>query len=593
MNVIIPMTGYGSRFVAAGYKELKPFIKIMDKPIIEWIVKRMYPSDVHFIFVCRDEHLKEDPTMKDTLLGLAPKTTLVSIENWIKKGPVYDVLRAYGMLCMKNSADDENPKKDGEQDGAVIGEISGVKEIDPKDAFIINYCDFYMTWDYAAFVKEAGERNCDGAIPCYTGFHPHLLPEKNYYASCLTDENDNLIEIREKYSFEEDKTEAKHSPGMYYFKNGEVMEKYCRVLTEHEECAICGEFYASLPYNFMVQDGLKVWVPTNARYFCQWGTPNDMQEFVYWTDLICSTRNTSEKSSGHESGNGEVKKGLSLHKQVGDDEYTDKCKSDGKILIPMAGAGQRFTDAGYKVHKPAIMTVDRKTGQEKPMVVCATADLPDVAEDGSNVIYVERTFHKTDGVEDAIRAYYPKADFITVDHLTEGQACTCMLAEDKLNPEEPLLIAGCDNGMDIDRDAFDKLTRECDCIVFTYRHNEAVLANPNAYGWMITDEDDNITATSIKKAISDTPMQDPAVVATFWFSKAKIFIEATKKMIAEDDRINGEFYVDQVAKHVLDLGYRAKIFDIDRYVGWGTPTDYENYQKTWRYFEEFMKVENL
>ena len=49
MNIIIPMTGYGSRFVAAGYKELKPFIPVMGKPIIEWIVKGMYPEEEQFI----------------------------------------------------------------------------------------------------------------------------------------------------------------------------------------------------------------------------------------------------------------------------------------------------------------------------------------------------------------------------------------------------------------------------------------------------------------------------------------------------------------------------------------------------------------
>lgn len=59
MNIIIPMTGYGSRFVAAGYKELKPFIPVMGKPIIEWIVKGMYPEEEQFIFVCRGEHLKK------------------------------------------------------------------------------------------------------------------------------------------------------------------------------------------------------------------------------------------------------------------------------------------------------------------------------------------------------------------------------------------------------------------------------------------------------------------------------------------------------------------------------------------------------
>ena len=558
MNVIIPMTGYGSRFVAAGYQELKPFIRVMGRPVIEWIVKDMYPADVNIIFVCRGEHLMKDASMRERLLLLAPEAKIVSIEDWVKKGPVYDVLRGYRELLAQQA-------------------------IDAQEPCIINYCDFYMQWDYAAFAQEAAERGCDGAVPCYSGFHPNLLPEKNYYASCLTDAQDDLIEIREKYSFEKDKTKAKHSPGVYYFAGGAVMEKYCQILTEHEECAINGEYYASLPYNFMVQDGLKVWVPVNVEYFCQWGTPEDMQEFVYWTDLIRKSE-AAPHTGGAESPGAEE-------------------EMQGRILIPMAGAGQRFADAGYTVHKPAIMTVDRATGQEKPMVVCATKDLPGVAADGSNVIYVDRNFHKTDGVEDAIRAWYPQASFITVDHLTEGQACTCMLAEPYLDPEQPLLIAGCDNGMDIDRDAFDALTKECDCIVFTYRHNEAVLANPNAYGWMIADADGNITGTSIKKAISDrplddsaiseTPMEDPAVVATFWFRRAAVFIEATKKMIAENDRINGEFYVDQTVKHVLDLGYRAKIFDIDRYVGWGTPADYEGYQKTWNYFKAFLGDKNI
>lgn len=548
MNVIIPMTGYGSRFVAAGYQELKPFIRVMGRPVIEWIVKDMYPADVNIIFVCRGEHLMKDASMRERLLLLAPEAKIVSIEDWVKKGPVYDVLRGYRELLAQQA-------------------------IDAQEPCIINYCDFYMQWDYAAFAKEAAERGCDGAVPCYSGFHPNLLPEKNYYASCLTDAQDDLIEIREKYSFEKDKTKAKHSPGVYYFAGGAVMEKYCQILTEHEECAINGEYYASLPYNFMVQDGLKVWVPVNVEYFCQWGTPEDMQEFVYWTDLIRKSE-AAQHTGGAES-------------------YGAEEEMQGRILIPMAGAGQRFADAGYTVHKPAIMTVDRATGQEKPMVVCATKDLPGVAADGSNVIYVDRNFHQTDGVEDAIRAWYPQAAFITVDHLTEGQACTCMLAEPYLDPEQPLLIAGCDNGMDIDRDAFDALTKECDCIVFTYRHNEAVLANPNAYGWMIADADGNITGTSIKKAISDSPMEDPAVVATFWFRRAAVFIEATKKMIAENDRINGEFYVDQTVKHVLDLGYRAKIFDIDRYVGWGTPADYEGYQKTWNYFKAFLGDKNI
>lgn len=254
MQIIIPMTGYGSRFVAAGYKELKPFIEVQGKTIIEWIVKGMYPNERNITFVCRQEHLDKDSTMKERLLQLVPTAKIFAISEWVKKGPVFDVLKANEVI------DDDEP-------------------------CIINYCDFYMTWNWEKFKKEVLERECAGCIPCYTEFHPHLLPEKNVYASCKTDKEDNLLEIKEKYSFEQDKTKAKHSPGVYYFKDGKTLKKYCQKLIDSNN-SINGEYYASLPYNFMVEDGLKVWVPTNVEYFCQWGTPEDMKEYLFWTEIV-------------------------------------------------------------------------------------------------------------------------------------------------------------------------------------------------------------------------------------------------------------------------------------------------------------------
>ncbi len=261
------------------------------------------------------------------------------------------------------------------------------------------------------------------------------------------------------------------------------------------------------------------------------------------------------------------------------------------ILIPMAGEGKRFQDAGYKISKPALPTYDKRTGKKLPMVVCATLDLPGLKSDGSNVIYVDRVFHKQDGTEKAILESFPEAGFISVENLTDGQACTCMLAEDRINNDEELLIAGCDNGMEINLDKFKRYCQMSDMLVFTYRHNESVLDNPNAYGWMRVDNQDNIIGTSIKKAISDCPMEDHAVVATFWYKKGRIFVEAAKKMFQENDRINNEFYVDQVTKHVIELGYKAKVFEIDRYIGWGTPKDYETYQKTFEYWFGFYHNE--
>lgn len=248
------MTGYGSRFVQAGYKELKPFIRVLGKPILEWIVRGMYDGKEDVLFIVREEHLNSFPDMKEQLLRIAPQSRIFSIRDWVKNGPVYDVMRASGVIS----------------------------DYEPA---IINYCDFYMVWNWADIKQKMLRRGCDGCVPCYTGFHPHLLPRKNLYASCLTDEDDNLIEIREKYSFDEDKTKARHSPGVYYFRTGKIMKDYCLKLIDADD-RVKGEFYASLPYNYMVRDGLKVWVPTDIPYFCQWGTPEDLREFEYWMNVM-------------------------------------------------------------------------------------------------------------------------------------------------------------------------------------------------------------------------------------------------------------------------------------------------------------------
>lgn len=261
------------------------------------------------------------------------------------------------------------------------------------------------------------------------------------------------------------------------------------------------------------------------------------------------------------------------------------------ILIPMAGAGQRFIKAGYDIHKPAIMTTDYRDGVKKPMVVCATLDLPDLANNGSNVIYVDRDFHKTDGVEAQIRRYMPKCRFITTKQLTDGQASTCLLAEAYINNDEPLLIAGCDNGMIFDLHKYHDACEAADVLVFTYRHNESVVENPNAYGWVKVDDDNNIRDVSIKKAISNNPKEDHAIVATFWFKRGRDFVEAAHRMIVENDRINGEFYVDETIKYVVAMGLHARVFEIDRYLGWGTPKDYEMYEKTLAYWHEFVRSE--
>ena len=254
MQIVIPMTGYGSRFVAAGYKDLKPLIEVQGRRMVDWIVKGMYSSQDKFLFICREEHLKTISYLKNFLYSLAPSVSIFAIKNWKKQGPVADVLRAESMIS------DNEP-------------------------VVINYCDFYMEWDSESFFSEANNRKCEGAVPCYSGFHPNLIPQKNLYASCKVDEEDNLLEIKEKFSFTKDKTLSRHSPGVYYFRTGIICKHYLKILVNSKQ-AINGEYYASLMYNFLVKDGLDVWCPVCVKHFCQWGTPEDLKEYLFWTNIV-------------------------------------------------------------------------------------------------------------------------------------------------------------------------------------------------------------------------------------------------------------------------------------------------------------------
>ncbi len=251
MKIIIPMSGLGQRFRDAGYADIKPLINVHGKPIIEWVVS-MFPGSNEFIFVCRNEHLDATP-LKSELKRICPDSSIVGIEAH-KLGPVYAVSKVFDMI-----GDDEE--------------------------VITNYCDFYQEWDFNDFRETVRERNCAGAIPCYTGFHPHLLHLENLYASCKVDKRMGLVEIKEKFSFEKDKTKAYHSGGTYYFSRGEFVKTYFRKLMD-EKIHLNGEYYISLIYNLLVRDGLDVLVYDKVPHFCQWGTPKDLQEYETWMKIM-------------------------------------------------------------------------------------------------------------------------------------------------------------------------------------------------------------------------------------------------------------------------------------------------------------------
>ncbi|MBI5228546.1 NTP transferase domain-containing protein [Candidatus Micrarchaeota archaeon] len=247
-------------------------------------------------------------------------------------------------------------------------------------------------------------------------------------------------------------------------------------------------------------------------------------------------------------------------------------------LIPMAGLGKRFADEGYALPKPLIPV------SGKPMIVMALSMMPKA---DITILVCRKEHVEQYHIDKEISKHISNVHCIPIDFNTEGQACTCLLARDFIDTNEPLFIGACDNGMLWDEKKFKELTEEkdSDVVCWAFKGQNNVLLNPNAWGWIKTREDGKtIERVSVKVPVSDKILNDPAVIGSFWFRTGKLFIEIAEDLIKNNIRVNNEFYVDSCVGHAIKRGYTSKVFIVDQYVGWGTPKDLREYEFWEKYF---------
>ena len=507
MHIIIPMSGIGKRFIDAGYKDPKPLIVIDGKPIIEHVCD-LFPSEDKFTFICNSKHLSKT-NMREVLLSIKPNANIVEIPNH-KKGPVYAV--------------------------------SFVNE----EEVIVNYCDFGTYWDYEDFLKHTRNRDADGAIPSYKGFHPHMLGSTNY--AFMRDEKQWMQEIKEKEPFTDNRMNEYASNGTYYFKKGSYVKKYFAELMQ-KDINLNGEYYVSLIYNLLVEDGLKVSI-YDIQHMLQWGTPQDVEEYNTWSKYFKNA--ISEKAK-------------------------PKALENSITLIPLAGRGSRFAKVGYKDPKPLIEV------SSKPMIIQAANSLPN----SQNHIFVTLQEHLDNyPLEKTLKDEYQDAKIVAIEEVTQGQAITCSLGLKDADTDASLLVAATDNGMIYNHDRYQELIKDenVDAIIFTFRHHISSKNNPQMSGWVKTNPKNNATGVSVKVPISDTPYEDHAIVGTFWFKKMEYFNKALENLLVKDIKVNGEYYVDSLMGELIELGLSVKVFEVDDYICWGTPDDYE----TFVYWQSFF-----
>jgi len=234
------------------------------------------------------------------------------------------------------------------------------------------------------------------------------------------------------------------------------------------------------------------------------------------------------------------------------------------ILIPMAGAGSRFEKAGYTFPKPLIEV------RKKPMIQVVVENLNIKA----NYIYVVQKSHREQYNLDALLSLItPGCKIVETEGMTEGAACTALLAKEHINTDAPLFFANSDQFVEWDSNEFLYKMNETDAdggiVTFKATHPKWSFAKVNEQGL--------VTEVAEKKPISNI-----ATIGFYYWKNGSDFVKYAEQMINKNIRVNNEFYVCPVFNEAIKDGRAIRTFNVDGMWGLGTPEDLDYYLKNYK-----------
>lgn len=226
------------------------------------------------------------------------------------------------------------------------------------------------------------------------------------------------------------------------------------------------------------------------------------------------------------------------------------------IVIPMAGRGSRFSEAGYVMPKPLIDIFGH------PMIEYVTKNIRPDCEHRFIYICQEEHLEKY-GLAKELKRMSPGCEIITIDHITEGAACTVLLAERLIDNEDALMIANSDQFVDTDINEYLREMGEKDGLIMT------MPADDPKWSFIKYDENGNVTMVREKEVISNE-----ATVGIYNYAHGSDFVKYAHQMIEKNIRVNNEFYVAPVYNEMIEAGMCIGFCDIGAKMnGLGVPED--------------------
>jgi len=232
------------------------------------------------------------------------------------------------------------------------------------------------------------------------------------------------------------------------------------------------------------------------------------------------------------------------------------------ILIPMAGAGSRFAQAGHMLPKPLIEVLG------KPMIQVVVEN---INIDANYIYVVQKSHYEQYNLKYMLNFITPRCRIVFAEGVTEGAACTTLLAKEFIDNENPLLIANSDQYVSWSSSDFSYWMRssKCDGGILTFKSSHP------KWSYVKADAEGNVTDIKEKQVISDM-----ATVGIYYWRVGAEYVRYAEKMISQNKRVNNEFYVAPVYEEAINDGRKIKAYHVDRMWGMGTPEDLDLFVKS-------------